>query len=562
MIGMHTKKIIPVGIDSFEDIIDGNYYYVDKTGFAKDIIDKSAKVTLITRPRRFGKTINMLMLKSFFEISQDSKRNFFEQLSIGQHAYCMEQQGTYPVIFFTFGSVKEKTQEKCLNTIEGLVVEEFRRHAYLLNSANLTAAEKDDCDKIIHRTASSDLYSNAIKHLSNYLYRHHGVKPIVLIDEYDAPLLEAYTSKNQDYYNAVIGFMRTFLTSGLKTNPAFHKAVITGVTRIAKESLFSGFNNASTHPVTDTFYAPWFGFTQQEVTALVEYYQPPVTLEQISHWYDGYTFGKSIHMYNPWSILNMLFKNGNLDLYWINAGSNDLIKEVIASRAAELQNDIELLINGQVIRKKVLDSTTFDTLHTHDDTAWNLLLTGGYLSFTNLADRMVDLCIPNKEILEFFVDTITTWCQQHLNTHDFIDMLTALTEGHLDEFENFFINFVKTSFSHRDIGGNEPEAFYHAFVFGLFSSLQADYRVVSNRESGLGIYDLAIIPHDIRRAGIIIEFKRVSPVSQKTVEETALQALQQIDALEYEQELHANRITKIIKLGIAFKGKQVAIKHT
>ncbi len=559
---MHTKKIIPVGVDSFEKIIDGNYYYVDKTGFVKDIIDKSAEVTLITRPRRFGKTINMLMLKSFFEISQDSKRSFFEQLSIGQHAYCMEQQGTYPVIFFTFGSVKEKTQEKCLNTIEGLIAEEFLRHMYLLQSPALENIEKEHYVAVARRTASSDLYSSAIKHLSNYLYRHHGVRPIVLIDEYDAPLLEAYTSKNQDYYNTVIGFMRTFLTSGLKTNPALHKAVITGVTRIARESLFSGFNNAFICPVTSNFYSAWFGFTEDDVKTLVEYYNPPVSLDQIKHWYDGYSMGTSRHIYNPWSMLNMLYNNGELQQYWINAGSNDLIKEVIASRAAELQNDIELLINGQAIRKKVLDSTTFDTLHTHDDTAWNLLLTGGYLSFTNLADRMVDLCIPNKEIQEFFVDTITTWCQQHLNTHDFIDMLTALTEGHLDEFENFFINFVKTSFSHRDIGGNEPEAFYHAFVFGLFSSLQADYRVVSNRESGLGTYDLAIIPHDTRRAGIIIEFKRVSSVSQKTAEEAALQALQQINTLEYEQELHANRITKIIKLGIAFKGKQVAIKHT
>ncbi len=562
MIGMHTKKIIPVGIDSFEDIIDGNYYYVDKTGFAKDIIDKSAKVTLITRPRRFGKTINMLMLKSFFEISQDSKRSFFEQLSIGQHVYCMEQQGTYPVIFFTFGSVKEKTQEKCLNTIEGLIAEEFLRHMYLLQSSALEDIEKEHYVAVARRTASSDLYSSAIKHLSNYLYRHHGVKPIVLIDEYDAPLLEAYTSKDQDYYNAVIGFMRTFLTSGLKTNPAFHKAIITGVTRIAKESLFSGFNNASTHPVTDTFYAPWFGFTQQEVTALVEYYQPPVTLEQISHWYDGYTFGKSIHMYNPWSILNTLFKNGNLDLYWINAGSNDLIKEVIASRAAALQNDIELLINGKTIHKEVLDNITFDTLHSQDDTAWNLLLTGGYLSFDNYHDQQADMYIPNEEIRRFFLKTVTIWCQQHLNTRNFTSMLDALTRGDATRFEAFFVDFVEHSFSFRDIGGNEPEAFYHAFVFGLFASLYGEYQILSNREGGSGIYDLAIIPADVNKFGIVIEFKRVAAIEQPTVAAMADLALQQALQLDYAEALRARGITKIMTLGIAFKGKQVAIKHT
>ncbi len=562
MIGMHTKKIIPVGIDSFEDIIDGNYYYVDKTGFAKDIIDKSAKVTLITRPRRFGKTINMLMLKSFFEISQDSKRSFFEQLSIGQHAYCMEQQGTYPVIFFTFGSVKEKTQEKCIDTIEGIMAKEFRRHAYLANSAALTDAEKKDCTSVINRTAPSDLYSSALRDLTDYLYRHHGVKPIVLIDEYDAPLLEAYTSKSQDYYNAVIGFMRTFLTSGLKTNPAFHKAVITGVTRIAKESLFSGFNNAFICPVTSNFYSAWFGFTEDDVKTLVEYYKPPVSLDQIKHWYDGYSMGTSRHIYNPWSMLNMLYNNGELQQYWINAGSNDLIKEVIASRAAELQNDIELLINGKTIHKEVLDNITFDTLHSQDDTAWNLLLTGGYLSFDNYHDQQADMYIPNEEIRRFFLKTVTIWCQQHLNTRNFTSMLDALTRGDATRFEAFFVDFVEHSFSFRDIGGNEPEAFYHAFVFGLFASLYGEYQILSNREGGSGIYDLAIIPADVNKFGIVIEFKRVAAIEQPTVAAMADLALQQALQLDYAEALRARGITKIMTLGIAFKGKRVAIKHT
>ncbi len=560
---MSTQNIkkIPVGVDSFEDIMQENYYYVDKTGFVQDIIDKSALVTLITRPRRFGKTINMLMLKSFFEISDIPKRSFFESLYIGQHGDCMEHQGKYPVIFFTFGSIKVKTAEEFQEKIRELIAREFVRHLYLLNSSALDAIEKNNYMAILNGTITSSLYNGALYTLTNILHKHHGIRPFVLIDEYDAPLLEAYTSKDQDYYNAAVGFMRTFLTDGLKTNHAFHKAVITGVTRIAKESLFSGFNNASPHPVTDTFYASRFGFTEQEVRDLVAYYNPPVTLEQIRHWYDGYTMGKSGHIYNPWSILNMLFKNGNLDQYWVNAGNNDLIKDVIAARATELQNDLELLINGHTVRKKIIENTTFETLHTHPDAAWNLLLTGGFLSCKNLADRVADFYIPNQEIREFFIDTIMTWCRQHVNTKNFTSMLEALTQGDARRFEDFFINFVEHSFSFRDIGGDEPEKFYHAFVFGLFASLYGEYQVLSNREGGSGIYDLAIIPKDTNKFGIVIEFKRLAALERPTVDSIADYALEQALRLDYVEALRGRGIKNILTLGIAFKGKQVAIRY-
>ncbi len=558
---LHAKKKIPVGIDSFETIIEGNYYYVDKTGFAKDIIEKSALVSLITRPRRFGKTINMLMLKSFFEIAQESKRSFFETLSIGQDSDCMVHQGNYPVMFLTFGGVKETSKATCLDTLEGIIVDEWRRHAYLLESPALTEPEKTDYKRVIERTASSDLYSRSIKHLTMYLHRHYGVRPIVLLDEYDAPLLEAYNSKDPEYYATIVGFMRTFLTTGLKKNPEFYKAVITGVTRIAKESIFSGFNNASMHPLTDTFYAPYFGFMQSEVDALVAYYKPQVSIEQIKYWYDGYTIGTTEHMYNPWSVLNMLFKGSVLGQYWINAGNNNLIKDVIVARASELQNDMEQLINGRTIRKKIVEHTTFDTVYTHDDAAWNLLLTAGYLSFKNFADRMADFYIPNQEIREFFIETITTWCQQHVNTRNFTSMLEALTQGEVERFEDFFINFVQHSFSFRDIGGDEPEAFYHAFVFSLFASLYGEYQILSNREGGSGIYDLAIIPNDASKFGIVLEFKRIAAIERQPVEVAADHALAQALRHDYAEAIRARGMTKIITLGIGFKGKQVAIRH-
>ncbi len=558
---MESKKIVPIGIDSFDEIVEGNYYYVDKTGFIKDILERGAKVTLITRPRRFGKTLNMLMLKSFFEISKDAKRSFFEKLSIGQDVACMEHQGRYPVIFFTFSSIKVGTQEQFEEKIHELVTREYSRHLYLLESKALTIGERQGLQDILAGVRTSSLYNGALYTLTNMLYKHYGVRPIVLIDEYDTPVLEAYASKNQDYYAYVVGFMRTFLTDGLKTNSAFHKAVLTGVTRIAKESIFSGLNNASVHPVTDTLYGSWFGFTEDEVNALMDYYEASVSMDIVRAWYDGYRMGNHDHIYNPWSITNMLFRQGDIQQYWINTGNNDLVKNVITQRAGELRNDVERLINGHVIRKDIVGHTTFDMLDKHDCAAWNLLLTAGYLSFQHYHDQQADLYIPNEELRRFFKQSIMHWCTQQVNMTDFTEMLTALTEGNLEEFESFFTDFVQQSFSFRDIGGKEPESFYHAFAFGLFASLQAEYQVLSNRESGLGIYDLAIVPKDIRRAGILIEFKRVNPATKKTIDDMAALALQQLEDLAYEQELRARGIKNIIKLGIAFKGKQVVIRH-
>jgi len=553
-------KNLPLGISDFETIISENLYYVDKSLFIKELIDSWRKISLIPRPRRFGKTLNMSMLQYFFEKTEKSSAPLFKNLAVAQHPYCMEYQGQYPVIFLTFKSTDEPTWDECFNALQEIIAEEFKRHNYLLKSTTLDAHEKKEFKEIINLSAQSTAYKGSLKKLIKYLAQYHNKNVIVLIDEYDVPIQGGF---GHQYYNKVIAFLKSFLGRGLKDNKLVEAGVVTGAMRVAKESIFTGLNNLRVCTIVDDDHADKFGLLEDEVHQILEHYNLAHMKDKIRSWYNGYSSGLYT-IYNPWSIINFLEKKGKFKPYWINSSSNDIIKNLIQHSSPEVKEDFERLLKKESVQKAINENIVFAEIHKSPDALWNFLLFTGYLTFKNNPPidedlQYLELMIPNAEIEGFYKTTILGWFQQ--GPYSYNKMLQSLVSGDIETFSDLFTNFFLSSISYFDVGDDEPEKFYHAFVLGMFVSLEKDYELKSNHPSGYGRYDVSIIPRDMTKAGIIIEFKKPKKSSTETLEQVADNALQQIEEEKYATELKHRGISKIIKLGVAFQGKKVLVKE-
>ncbi len=555
-------KSLPIGIDNFEELIRDGYYFVDKSLLIKELLDTKAKVTLIPRPRRFGKTINMSMVRYFFEKSESDKRHLFNGLNIEQHESCMAHQGQYPVIYLTFKDIKKNNWQNCYHSLIQAIGEEFRRHNYLLQGSLLEDDQKENFEHVIKGTAGIIHYHSALQSLSAFLTKYHGKQTFILIDEYDAPIHAGFLN---GYYNEVIEFMRGFLGAGLKGNDNLAMGVITGILRVSKESIFSGINNVRVCSFLHHAYADKFGFLEEEVVSLLKQTKTPYTLDEVKTWYNGYASGDDLTVYNPWSILSFVDNNGKTQPYWINTSDNALIKTIIEQSSSDVRRDLEYLLAGNAIEKQIDENIVFESVLKNAASLWNFLLFTGYLSFDKVYMKndcsYASLRLPNREVRSFYSTMILHWTRSHVNVQTYVAMLNALVTGDATSFKKRFNDIVTSSLSYFDPTGREPEKFYHALVLGMLVSLSETHEVSSNRESGYGRYDVMVIPKNQALCGIIIEFKVVDADEHETLEDAACAALAQIEEKKYEIELKKRGILKILKLGIAFEGKRVLVKE-
>ncbi|WP_206154888.1 AAA family ATPase [Clostridium muellerianum] len=557
-------KTIQIGTSDFKKLIEGNNYFVDKSLLIKEFIENGADIILTPRPRRFGKTLNLSMLKYFFDIrTKEETKNLFKGLKIEKEKEIMKLRGEYPVIFITFKNEKYISYEDFKDGIEFLLSSLYKEHDYLLQSDKLSEIDKKEYIEMIERRASIASLCNGISSLMGYMNKHYGRKVMLFIDEYDVPIQEGYL---RGYYNEMIVLIRNLLTAALKDNPYVEKSLITGILRVAKESIFSGLNNLEVNTVLRYNFNDKFGFTEKEVEELANYYNVVEDMKNIKKWYNGYVFAGEV-MYNPWSVLNYLknIREGFMP-YWINSSSNDLIKRLLLKGDKEIKLDLEYLIEGKSINKVIDDTIVMAEVEDSNQNIWSFLLLSGYLKAVKTENiegiLNCELKIPNKEVLIFYKNLIVKWFQEAMTNQKYEEMLSNLVTGDIENFGYAFQEFVINNLSYFDISGKEPEKVYHAFVLGMFVSISNTHKVKSNKESGFGRYDVMIIPKDISKPGIIIEFKKINILSKETIEQGKVEALKQIDNMKYGEELINCGVKDIIKLAIVFKGKEVMISES
>jgi len=565
---------LPVGLSDFRQVIEKNYYYVDKSLLIKELMDLGSVAMLIPRPRRFGKTLNLSMLRYFFEkpalptalgrpgTEEDTSR-LFRHLKIWQAGEeYTGRQGKYPVIFLTFKDVKEPNWAGALEKIQRLIQEEFLRHKYLRNEKALEPEEQEYFEGIANLTASQSAYEDSLKKLSRYLARHHQQQVILLIDEYDTPIQTGYVN---GYYKDAVGFMRNLLSGGLKDNSHLEKGVLTGIMRVAKESIFSGLNNLDVFTLLNHNFSDKFGLTEDEVKRLLEDLGLAEHYPEVKNWYNGYRFGSHI-IYNPWSIINYAGKpREGFKSYWANTSDNAIIEQLLTRGGTELKSELESLIQGGKIEKPVEEDIIFRDIEKKDHLLWSFLLFSGYLKYVEKRTvnnrTLFTLQIPNLEVGYIYDHLVQGWLEARLENKKLETMLKALLDGDIETFEELFAEMVKNSFSFWDTGGGDPEKVYQAFTIGLLVRLSGSYEVKSNGESGYGRYDVMLIPRDPRATGIIIEFKKVNKTRGETKDRAMAKAFQQIEEKNYAGELLGRGIHQIRKLAIVFEGKRVWVKE-
>lgn len=553
------KKRIPIGISDFKRLIEGGYLFVDKTLLIQELVEKGTIVTLIPRPRRFGKTLNLSMVRYFFEKSEHDTSHLFSSLNIWKSESCRAMQGQFPVIFFSLKDIKHTSWEKTFESLRRLIASEFQRHDYLLEGNFLKAPEKDNYIKILHEEESQTLFEESLKLLTKWLHRYHNKLVVVLIDEYDTPAHASYVG---GYYETLIPFLRNWLSGGLKDNSSLERGVLTGILRIAKESIFSGLNNDSTYTIIDEKFNDKFGLLESEVKDLLEQYGLESKLVEVRSWYDGYQVGSCKGIYNPWSVMKYIAENGALAPYWVNTSDNALMKQLITTGTDALKIDVEILMKGGIIEKNIEEGIVFSNLKKNSDALWSLLLYSGYLTITKAPSYGVPtgMRIPNIEVGEVYKTMVREWFDESITRDDYNLLLRSLTSGDIDTFSKIFQRFLISSLSFFDISSEEPEKVYHIFVLGMLVGLGDHYEVKSNRESGLGRYDVMLIPKKPKDLAIIMEFKKVGSSEKIDLETVADQALKQIEDKKYPQELRARGIKHILHLGFAFRGKEVLIR--
>lgn len=549
------KKAIPIGIENFEDIIKDNYYYVDKSMLIEDILVNRAAVTLFTRPRRFGKTLNMSMIKYFFDIrNKDENRKLFEGLKIFGSEY-MREQGKYPVIFVSLKDLRADTWEMCLMEIKKLISKIYREFQYITKKMNKD--DKEIYDSIKNRKNDMDL-NTSIELLSEYLFEYYGERVIILIDEYDAPIINAF---DKGYYNEAINFFQVFYSSALKTNDSLKYGILTGITRIIKEGIFSGLNNLYVNTILSKNYSEYFGLLESEVIKMLDYFQMKYKTKEVKDWYNGYRFGDK-EIYNPWSIINYI-KEKELKAYWANVSGNTLLENMLDQAGEDVYTDLKRFTDGESIEKYISDGTTIKSLLSNDDEIWQLFLYSGYLTKakeqieidgTSEYTNIYNLKIPNKEIRKYFGNMfLNRFFGTELKTSI---LIKALESGDIKKFEKTLGEIMVNMLSHFDLD-SEMEKIYQVFMIGLVGFLMGKYEIISNNESGYGRYDLAMIPIKSNEKAYLMEFKISKTENRMTLK--AEEALKQIDEKKYDTRLKARGIKKILKIGIAFYGKKVKV---
>ena len=546
------KKAVPVGIEDFKELIQEGYYYIDKTLLIDEMLMNKSKVTLFTRPRRFGKTLNMSMIKYFFDVKdKEENKKLFENLKVSNSEY-MSEQGKYPVIFISLKDLKEDTWEECLESIKDIMYKIFNEYNFLREKLNIV--EKRQFDKIWEITGNERNFKTSLLDLSNYLNKYYGEKVIILIDEYDAPIINAF---DKGYYNEAINFFQTFYSSALKTNNSLKYGVLTGITRIIKEGIFSGLNNLKVDTILNKKYSEYFGLLESEVIEMLDYFGMKYKIEEVKEWYNGYLFGES-EVYNPWSIVNYI-DNGEIKAYWANVSGNTLLENMLDHAGESVYDDLKRFTDGESIEKYISDGTTIKSLLSNDDEIWQLLLYSGYLTKAKNQEKESDsniynLKIPNKEIRKYFGNMfLNRFFGTEVKTNI---LIKALENGDIKKFEKTLGEIMINMLSHFDLD-KEMEKIYQVFMIGLVGFLMGKYEIISNDESGYGRYDLAIIPIKSNEKAYLMEFK-ISK-TQKGMEERAQKALKQIDEKKYDTKLKARGIKNILKIGVAFYGKEVKV---
>ncbi|MCI6868802.1 MAG: ATP-binding protein [Lachnospiraceae bacterium] len=552
-------KPLPIGISDYVRA-QSEYYYVDKTLLIKEFLDQKPLVSLFTRPRRFGKTLNMDMLRVFFEISEEDTSRYFTDEAIWK---CGEEyrshQGKYPVIFLTFKDVKFGTWEATIDKIKGLLQEEYGRHQELTNSDKLSKYEKDYFAKILEGTANEVELSSALEKLSKMLSAHYGKAPIIIIDEYDTPIQEGYS---KDFYEEIIGFMRNFFSGAFKDNKNLSYGFLTGILRIAQESIFSGLNNLMVNSVMDEAYDSFFGFTSEEVREMLNYYGVSEKEGELKDWYDGYSFG-SEEIYNPWSVINYISKGCIPQAYWANTGKNEVLEDVLKAATDDITERLYSLLQGESVIARIDQNVVYRSLAEDPANIYSLLLVAGYLKAPKKelqadGSYLCEVSIPNREIAAVYKSEILS----HLLQVGAITRTTAnkiaesLYANDYKKLQKAIGEYMDKSISFYDAGA---EGFYHGLVLGLIALMDNQYKIKSNRESGDGRYDISLIPREDRYPGIIMELKWKKDLSAEKLEGLADEALAQIDSMRYDAEMKEDGINDILKFGIAFSGKKVSV---
>ena len=547
---------IGLGESDFKGLRIRDNYFIDKSLFIKDIIDNQSKVLLITRPRRFGKTLNMSMLRYYFDCEMKNTKELFKNLKIiNQGEKYTSKQGYYPCIYMTMKDVKGVNFEEMMLSFQTELVELFIDHVNLVQNDKLLDIEKEMFNTVLNLKANKIQMQGAIKLLSRLLNKEYDRPVMLFVDEYDVPLQNAYV---QGFYEDAIEFFRTFYGITFKDNPYLEKTVLTGVSRVAKESIFSGANNFDVYTILDSEFSDDFGITREEMKEIISDFDIHEDEEEIKKWYDGYVIGKTDGIYNPWSVLNFL-KSRELRPYWVNTSSNDMIK-LILKNSTTIKEKIERLLKDEAIEVKVDQETVIIGIEKNEDNIWGLLVGTGYLKVVetvNLAESLYKVKIPNNEIKELFRGIIRDWFRDKVIGNDLNSILKDLITLNLSEFEKKFRILVVQMFSFMDVGENTAENFYHAFVLGMLVALKDSYYVNSNRESGMGRYDIMLEPKDKNGNAFVIEFKVLEDLEEKTIEETIENAKKQIEEKQYESSLRERGFWNITKIVFAFKGKEV-----
>ncbi len=556
-------RTVAIGIQDFKQMIEGGCFYVDKTYFIKEWWESKDSVTLITRPRRFGKTLTMSMLEHFFSIGCAGQGALFENLMIWQEQKYRDLQGTYPVISLSFASVKESDYQGLKQRIYQILTDVYQRYRFVRDSDALTEIDREYFDRISINMSESDA-AYALHKLSEFLNRYYGKKVIILLDEYDTPMQEAYIN---GYWDEIVNFTRNFFNAAFKTNPYLDRAIMTGITRVSKESIFSDLNNLKVVTATSDEYQDVFGFTEEEVFAGMDE-QGLDQKDEVKKWYDGFTFGKAKDIYNPWSILNFL-DTGKIGIYWANTSSNSLVGKLIREGSPDVKVVMEELLKGETFHTVIDEQIIFEQLGYRTSALWSLLLASGYLKVEhyefNIEKRKpeYDLKLTNLEVQCMFERMIDDWFLEY--TPHYNRFIKALLAGDLKEMNIYMNKVALNTISYFDTGnrpsGSEPERFYHGLVLGLLVELSDRYTVTSNRESGYGRYDVILEPRKKGCPAIIMEFKVLDREEEKSLPETVDAAIKQIEKKQYAQVLIDKGVAAehIHKYGFAFEGKNVLI---
>ena len=563
-----SQTKVTIGNQEFEKIIKNNYFYIDKTIFIKKWWESGDIVTLITRPRRFGKTLNMDMLKSFFSNEYMDRGELFDKLAIWKDEKYRKLQGTYPVIFLSFADVKQNNYNDMVQKIKNIITDVYIQYSYIIENSAMTALEYEQWQRVNYNMDDVTA-QDSIKNLSKWLCEYYKRKVIILLDEYDTPMQEAYTG---EFWDKFVSFMRSFFNATFKTNPYLERAIMTGITRVSKESIFSDLNNLQVVTTTSNAYATAFGFTEEEVFDALEECGYSDKKEEVKRWYDGFIFGEQKDIYNPWSILNFLDK-GKIDIYWANTSSNSLVGKLIREGDGETKELFEELLRGNVIKCSIDEQIVYNQLDDDVDAVWSLLVASGYLKILSYEalneisedeDPQYELTFTNMEVRRMFRGIVKGWFKSA--KRDYNEFVKALLKCDIKAMNVYMNRVALQTFSYFDTGKNPsfdgPERFYHGFVLGLIVDLAEEYIVTSNRESGFGRYDVVIEPKVAKKnPAFILEFKVYDGDDEETLSDTVTAALAQIEDKKYEADLIARGIlSENIRIyGFAFEGKKVLI---